>query len=78
MLHKYHVIYIVRYYPWFHVTAVVLGTYYPWIRGHYYNTFLGVLFSSSLCTCPNQTANPSPTSLSKRINGYEFLKGDSE
>jgi hypothetical protein len=24
----------VRYYPLFHVTAVVLGTYYPWTRGH--------------------------------------------
>ena len=29
----YHVIYSVRYYPRFHVTAVGLGTYYPWIRG---------------------------------------------
>jgi hypothetical protein len=29
-----HVTYSVRYYPWFHVTAVGLGTYYPWIRGH--------------------------------------------
>jgi hypothetical protein len=35
MLHEYHVIYSVRYYPQFHVTAVGLGTYYPWIRGHY-------------------------------------------
>jgi hypothetical protein len=34
MLHEYHVIYSVRYYPRFHVTAVGLGTYYPWIRGH--------------------------------------------
>jgi hypothetical protein len=25
--------YSVRYYPRFHVTAVGLGTYYPWIRG---------------------------------------------
>ena len=33
MLHEYHVIYSVRYYPRFHVTAVGLGTYYPWIRG---------------------------------------------
>jgi len=30
---SYHVIYSVRYYPRFHVTAVGLGTYYPWIRG---------------------------------------------
>jgi len=29
----YHVIYSVRYYTQFHVTAVGLGTYYPWIRG---------------------------------------------
>ena len=29
----YHVIYSVRYYPRFRVTAVGLGTYYPWIRG---------------------------------------------
>jgi hypothetical protein len=34
MLHEYHAIYSVRYYPWFYVTAVGLGTYYPWIRGH--------------------------------------------
>jgi len=32
MLHEYHVIYSVRYYPLFHVTAVVLGTYYLRIR----------------------------------------------
>jgi hypothetical protein len=35
MLHEYHVKYSVRYYPRFHITAVGLGTYYPWIRGHY-------------------------------------------
>jgi hypothetical protein len=39
MLHKYHVIDSVRYYPQFHVTAVGLGTYYPWIRGHYCTFF---------------------------------------
>jgi len=32
MLHEYHVIYSFRYYSRFHVTAVGLGTYYPWIR----------------------------------------------
>jgi len=32
MLHEYHVIDSVRYYPRFHVTAVGLGTYYPRIR----------------------------------------------
>jgi hypothetical protein len=42
MLHEYHVIYSVRYYPRFHVTAVRLGTYYPWIRRHYCNTFISV------------------------------------
>jgi hypothetical protein len=43
MLHEYHVIYSVPYYPQFHVTAVGLGMYYPWIRGHY-------------CTVPEGTA----------------------
>jgi len=33
MLHEYHVIYSVRYYPRIQVTSVDLGTYYPWIRG---------------------------------------------
>jgi hypothetical protein len=36
MLHKYHVIYGVQYYPRFYVTMVVLGTYYLWIREHYH------------------------------------------
>ena len=36
MLHEYHVIYSVWYFPGFHVTAVGLGTYYPWIRGSAY------------------------------------------
>jgi hypothetical protein len=35
MLHEYHVIYSVQYYLRFHITAVGLGTYYLWIRGHY-------------------------------------------
>jgi hypothetical protein len=35
MLRDYQVIYSVRYYPRFHVTAVGLGTYYLWVRGHY-------------------------------------------
>jgi hypothetical protein len=39
MLHEYHVIYSVRYYPRFHITAVDLGTYYPWIREHYCTLF---------------------------------------
>jgi len=44
MLHEYHVIYSVRYYPGFHITVVDLGTHYPWIWGHYckwlsYKTF---------------------------------------
>jgi len=29
----YHIILSVRYFSRFHVTAVGLGTYYPWIRG---------------------------------------------
>jgi len=29
MLHEYHVIYSVQYYPCFHVTVVGLGMYYP-------------------------------------------------
>ena len=33
MLHEYHFIYSVWYYPQFIVTAVGLGTYYPRIRG---------------------------------------------
>ena len=33
MLHEYHVIYGVRYYPRFHVTAVHLGTYCTRLRG---------------------------------------------
>jgi len=32
MVHEYHVIYSVRYYPRLSVAAVGLGTYYPWIR----------------------------------------------
>jgi hypothetical protein len=36
MLHEYHVIYSVNYYPWFHITVVGLGTYYPQIQEHYY------------------------------------------
>jgi hypothetical protein len=34
LLHEYHVMHSIRYYPRFVVTAVGLGTYYPWIRGH--------------------------------------------
>jgi hypothetical protein len=35
MLHEYHLIYSVRYYPHLHVTTVGLGTYYLRVRGHY-------------------------------------------
>jgi hypothetical protein len=35
MLHEYHVIYSVRYYPRFHIIAVGLGTHYPRIQRHY-------------------------------------------
>jgi hypothetical protein len=34
--------YSFRYYPWFHVTAADLGTYYPGVRGHYSSLFLSV------------------------------------
>jgi hypothetical protein len=40
MLHVYHVVYSVRYYPRFHVTAVGLGTYYPWIVWQYCTSIL--------------------------------------
>jgi hypothetical protein len=36
MLHEYHNIYGVQYYPWFHITVVGLGVYYPQIWGHYF------------------------------------------
>jgi hypothetical protein len=39
MLHEYHVIYSVWYYPRFHTTAVDLATYYPWIRGRTFILF---------------------------------------
>jgi hypothetical protein len=39
MLHEYHVIHSIRYYPRFHITAVGVGTYYPLIRGHYCSLF---------------------------------------
>jgi hypothetical protein len=35
MLHEYHVIYSVPYYPRFHITAVGLGTYHLRIQEHY-------------------------------------------
>jgi hypothetical protein len=47
MLHEYHVICSVRYYPRSHVTAVGLGTYYPWIRGHYSTTCQHVSIASA-------------------------------
>jgi hypothetical protein len=39
MLHKYHIICSVQYYPRFYVTTVGLETYYPWIQGHSCNMF---------------------------------------
>jgi hypothetical protein len=47
MLHEYHVIYSVRYYPRFHVTAVVLGKYYLWIRWH-----ASILYGCEIWTVP--------------------------
>jgi hypothetical protein len=40
--------YSVRCYPWFNVTAVGLGTYYPWIRGPYCVCIYIVLRESQL------------------------------
>jgi hypothetical protein len=40
MLHEYHVIYSVRYYLWFHVTAVGVGMYYLWISGAYLHIYI--------------------------------------
>jgi hypothetical protein len=37
MLHEYHVIRGVRYYPRFYATAVGLGTYCPCVRGQYFS-----------------------------------------
>jgi hypothetical protein len=34
MLHEYHVICSIQYFLWFHVAAVGLGKYCPWIRWH--------------------------------------------
>jgi hypothetical protein len=45
MLHEYHVIYSVRYYPRFHLTAVGLGKYYVWIRGYYCICYFSQLFA---------------------------------
>jgi hypothetical protein len=47
MLYEYHVLHSFRYYPRLHVTAVALGTYYPWIRGHACISFT----CPSLCFC---------------------------
>jgi len=44
MLHEYHVIYIILYYLWFHVTVVGLRMYYPWIRGS------ACIFFCSICS----------------------------
>jgi hypothetical protein len=57
MLHEHHVIYSVRYYPRFHITAVGLGTYYPWIRTE--KTFLCNMSSakSSNCCCWSRCMN---------------------
>jgi hypothetical protein len=59
MLHEYHVIYSVRYYPRFHVTAVGLGTHYQWIRGHY---------SIVLCSYIGQCVLPLPLSEHRAIH----------
>jgi hypothetical protein len=50
LLNEYHVIYSVRYYPRFHVTAVGLGTYCPEIRVH---TCIRTLTYNAQCYAQN-------------------------
>jgi len=50
MLHEYHLIHSVRYYPWFHVTVVGLEKYYPWIWGHYCITYSECVSVACSCT----------------------------
>jgi len=50
MLHKYHVMYSLQYYLQFHITAVGLGMYYPWIRQSAYTYVLAFV----LCLCFDQ------------------------
>jgi hypothetical protein len=47
MLHEYHIIYSVRYYPWFLVTAVGLGTYYHGYGGTAVRTL--IYFNKKAC-----------------------------
>jgi hypothetical protein len=41
----YHIRNSVWYYPWFHLTAVNLGTYNPWIRGSACTSFHCIAYS---------------------------------
>jgi hypothetical protein len=53
LLYEYHVIYSFRYYPRFQVITVGLGTYYPWVRGHYCILFICVnvtLWRTPVCS----------------------------
>ena len=60
MLHAYHVIYNFRYHPRFHVTAVGIGTYYPWIRGYsfyFLQNVPSVLETDDNCSATNSLDN---------------------
>jgi hypothetical protein len=57
MLHEYHVIYSVRYYLWLHVTAVGLGTYYQWIRGHYCMYVCMYIYTYTFSSVPVYASN---------------------
>jgi hypothetical protein len=70
MLHEYHVIYSVRYYPWFHVTAVGLGTYYQWIRG---TPVYANLYVSYMCLFDIRIKHPVDDL--KRIEACDSISG---
>jgi hypothetical protein len=61
MLQEYHVIYSVRYYPRFHVNAVGLGTYCPWIRGHTFPLYSQTQLRFSRKTPPPYVSEKIPT-----------------
>jgi hypothetical protein len=73
---EYHVIYSVRYYPRFHVTAVGLGTYYPCIRGYTCVGWTICGFSSGIVKrvlCSTRTPRPAPGPAQPHIH-WDFLE----
>jgi hypothetical protein len=60
MLHECHFIFSFRYYPRFHVTAVGLGTYYPYLRVHtrnlYCNFYCNVYYAGLIETNSSEGA----------------------